>query len=109
MAKRRPTRRKKPATTSRGREEQIVSAAYDLAEKQIEDGTASSQVITHFLKHGSSREGLEQERLRRENELLTEKVANMASARRVEELYADALDAMRRYSGREVQEDPNEI
>jgi hypothetical protein len=71
----------------------------DLAEQQMQDGTASSQVITHFLKLGSSRERLEQDKLRRENELLTSKVEAMASAKRVEELYAAALQAMRSYAG----------
>jgi hypothetical protein len=74
----------------------------DLAEKQIHEGTASSQVITHFLKLGSTRERLEQDRLRRENELLQAKVESMASAKRVEELYAAALDAMRSYAGQPI-------
>ena len=75
----------------------------NLAEKQIQEGTASSQVITHFLKLGSTRERLEQDRLRRENELLTAKVESMASAKRVEELYAAALDAMRTYAGQPIE------
>lgn len=97
-AKRKPQRRQ--ATTDEGRESQIVAIALDLAEKQLIDGTASSQVITHFLKLGSTREQLEQERLRRENELLTTKVETLASAKRVEELYEEALKAMQIYSGR---------
>jgi hypothetical protein len=66
------------------------------------DGTASSQVITHYLKLGSTREKLEQERLIRENALLTAKVESMESAQKVEELYAEALNAMRSYAGQEV-------
>jgi hypothetical protein len=100
MVKKRPNRR--PAITEVNRENQLVSLAIDLAEKQLEEGTASSQVITHYLKLGSTREKLEQERLSRENELLNSKVELMASAKRVEELYAAALDAMRSYAGREV-------
>lgn len=99
MPKRRPKRR--PATTVEGREGQLVSLAIDLAEKQLMDGTASSQTITHFLKLGSTRERLEQDRLKRENQLLTTKVEALQSAKRVEELYADALQAMRRYSGQD--------
>lgn len=95
-------RRLKPATTPVGREQQLVSLASDLAEKQILEGTASSQIITHFLKLGSTREQLEQERLRHENLLLEEKIASMASGRHVEELYKQALDAMRSYSGQDV-------
>jgi hypothetical protein len=73
--------------------------AYDLAERQIADGTASAQVITGFLRLGSSRERLEQERLRRENILLGAKAEALESAARMEELYAAAISAMREYSG----------
>ena len=106
MPKRQPRRR--PATTDEGRENQLISAAVDLAEKQLADGTASSQVITHLLKLGSTRERLEQERLRRENQLLESKVEMMASARRVEELYEAALNSMRLYSGRTTEEELEE-
>lgn len=88
-----------PATTPEGRENQLISRAVDLAEKQLTDGTASAQVITHYLKLGSSREKLEQERLARENELLQVKAEAIASAKRVEELYTNALNAMREYAG----------
>lgn len=96
---RRPRRR--PATTEEGRENQLVSLAVDLVEKQLIDGTASSQVITHYLKLGSTRERLEQERLTRENQLLVSKVDAMESGKKVEELYEEALNAMRTYAGHE--------
>lgn len=102
MAAKKPRRR--PALTEEGRENQLVSLAIDLAEKQLAEGTASSQVITHYLKLGSTRERLEQERLKRENELLHSKVEMMASAKRVEDLYASALEAMRTYAGQPPQE-----
>jgi hypothetical protein len=92
-------RRRKPATTPEGRENQLISSAVDLAEKQMQEGTASAQVITHYLKLGSSREKLEQERLANENALLVAKREAMASAARVEELYGAAIDAMRKYAG----------
>jgi len=95
------TPRRPPATTPEGRENQMVAMAVDLAEKQLRDGTATSQVLTHFLKLGSTREKLEQERLSQENDLLRAKIDAMASAKRVEELYASALDAMRSYAGQE--------
>jgi hypothetical protein len=101
-AKRKPRRR--PALTEEGRENQLVSLAIDLAEQQLAAGTASSQVITHYLKLGSTREKLEQERLHRENQLLDSKVEMMASAKRVEELYAEALNAMRNYAGQHEEE-----
>lgn len=92
----------RPATTLEGRENQLVSLAVDLAEKQLVEGTASAQVISHYLKLGSTRELLEQDRLQNENELLRAKVQNMASAKRVEELYEAALHAMKTYAGQEI-------
>lgn len=88
-----------PATTPEGRENQLISKAVDLAETQLENGTASAQVISHYLKLGSSREKLEQERLTEDVALMQAKREAMASAQRVEELYSAAIDAMRRYAG----------
>jgi hypothetical protein len=99
------TRKIRPATTIEGRENQLISLAADLAEKQLQDGSASAAVITHFLKLASTREQLEQERLKRENLLLSAKVDAMASARRIEELYETALNAMRQYAGRDLDVD----
>lgn len=96
-----PKTRRRPATTPDSRENQLIAKAVDLAEKQIEDGTVSSQVLTHYLKLGSSRERLEQERLRNENVLLKTKAEAMASAKKVEELYGQALNAMRSYAGQD--------
>jgi hypothetical protein len=78
---------------------QITSMAMDLAEEQILSGRASAQVITHFLKLGTAREKLEQERLRQENLLMEAKIKNLESQEDVKVLYADALKAMRSYSG----------
>jgi len=94
-------RRGRPASTPEGREQQLVSLAVDLAESQMRDGSASAQVVTHYLKLGSTRERLEQDRLRKENELLSAKVESMSSAKRVEELYEEALNAMRTYAGQD--------
>jgi hypothetical protein len=94
-----PPRRRRPATTVEGRENQMISLAVELAEKQLRDGTASAQVINHYLRLGTTRERLEQEKLSRENELLRSRTEAMESAKRVEELYGAALDAMRSYAG----------
>jgi hypothetical protein len=101
-----PSRR--PATTPVDRENQLVAAAIDLAEKQIQEGTASAQVITHYLKLGSSRERLEQERLANEVKLMEAKREAMASAKRVEEMYGEALKAMRSYAGQEPLQMPED-
>ena len=85
--------------TVEGRENEVISLAMDLAEKQIREGTASSQVITHFLKLGSTRERLEKERLMKENELLRAKADRIQSEASSEEVYREAINAFRRYSG----------
>lgn len=89
--------RRPPATTPEARENQMISLAVDLAEKQLAAGTASAQVITHYLKLGTTREALEKEKLSRENELLKARSEALASSQRVEELYLNALNAMRTY------------
>lgn len=101
MGARRETAKKhRPATTSEGRENQLISLAMDLVEKKLRAGTASAQEVVHFLKLATTREALEQERLKRENLLLSAKVDSIASSKRIEELYETALNAMREYAGR---------
>lgn len=93
------SRNSRPALTPEARENQLISLAVNLAEKQLQEGTASSQVITHYLKLGSTRERLERERLEEENKLLKAKTEAIQSSKRVEELYINALNAMKNYSG----------
>lgn len=93
------TKRRRPASTPEAREKQLINLATELAEQQLLDGTASSQVITHYLKLGSTRETLEREKIKQENELLKAKVDAIEATKRSEELYQKALDAMRTYSG----------
>jgi hypothetical protein len=100
--------RRPPATTLEARENQLIAQAVDLAEKQISEGTASAAVLTHFLKLGTTREKLEQERLRRENLLLETKAKTMESGQRSEEMYAEALKAMRQYAGQDVEDEDDE-
>ena len=94
-----PIKVSRPALTPEARENQLISLAMDLAEQQLRDGTASSQVITHYLKLGSTKDKLEQQIMAEQKEYLEAKTQAMQSAKRVEELYSEALDAMRRYSG----------
>ena len=100
--------RRPPATTPEARENQLIAAAVDLAEKQINEGVASAQVITHYLKLGSSRERLEQEKIAVETELTKAKTENMASIERIEELYSAAIGAMRSYAGQEPLEEDDD-
>jgi hypothetical protein len=94
-----PSRVMRPASTPEARENQLVSLAVGLAERQLLDGTASSQVITHYLKLGSTKEKLDYELKKKQMDLLQAKTESLQSAQRVEELYKNALEAMRGYSG----------
>ena len=89
----------RPALTPEARENQMIFLATELAEQQLRDGTASSQVITHFLKLGSSKEKLEHEILKEQKKLITAKTESLESSKHIEELYANAITAMREYGG----------
>lgn len=95
----------RPATTPEARENQLIALAVDLAEKQLLEGTASSQVITHYLKLGSTKERIEREILEKQKELIQAKTENLQSAKKIEELYTNALNAMKNYSGQQTEED----
>ena len=95
----------RPALTPEAEENQMVYLATNLAKQQLIDGTASSQVITHFLKLGSTREKLEREKLEEENKLLRAKTEAMESSKEIKALYEEALKAMRTYNG---QGDPDD-
>ena len=95
----------RPALTPEARENQMISLAVDLAERQLQEGTASSQVITHYLKLGSMRERLEREKLEEENKLLKARTEQIQSMKRVEELYEEAIKAMRNYGGQGEQDE----
>jgi hypothetical protein len=92
------SRKLRPALSPEARENQLISLAVDLAEKQLQEGTASSQVITHYLKLGSTKEKIEKEILEKQKELIEAKTQSLQSAQRIEELYTNALNAMRNYS-----------
>ena len=95
-----PANRTRPFMTPEGQENHLISLANNLVEQRLRDGTASSQEVTHFLKLGSTMAIYEREKLENENKLLRAKTQALESQKRVEELYTDALSAMRRYAGR---------
>ncbi len=98
-------RRKPPATSPEARENQLISLAVDLAEKQLSEGTASAQVITHYLKLGTTKEKLEKEKMVIETEMLRAKTEAIQSQKKIEELYDQAINAMRSYSGMDYRDD----
>lgn len=89
---------KRRARTPEARENQLISMAYDLAEQQFLEGTASAMVTTHFLKMGSQREKLERERLRSENDHLRAKIDSLENMKEISHLYAEAMNAYKSYS-----------
>lgn len=89
----------RPALTPESRENQLISLAVDLVERRLREGTASSQETTHFLKLASTKARLEKQILEKQAELITAKTESLQSQKKVEELYAKAIDAMRNYSG----------
>lgn len=93
-------RRHRPATTPEARENQLISLAVDLAEEQLRNKTASSQVITHFLKLATSRAELEKERLVQENKLLQAKTEAIQSGKQSEAFYQEVIDALMLYNGK---------
>lgn len=97
--------RGRPALSPEARENQMIALAIDLAEQQLIDGTASSQVITHFLKLGTTRAELEKEKLKQENKLLEAKTKQAENSEEIKSLYENAIKAFRNYNG---QGDPDE-
>lgn len=98
----------KKATTLEERENQLIFLATNLAEQQLRDGTASSQVITHYLKLGSTKERIEKEILERQKDLIEAKTESLQSQKNIESLYSEAIKAMRIYSGMADDEEEDE-
>lgn len=98
-------KRSKPALTPEGRENQCIALAYSLAEKRLREGTATSQEVVHFLRLGSQNSRYEQDILKAKKEMMEAKTEQIQSQKRVEELYANALSAMRSYGMHSDEED----
>lgn len=98
-----------PALTPEAQENRMISLATRLAEQKMLDGTASSQLIVHYLKLGSSKERLEQEIMEKQKELISAKTDALHTAKRIEELYDSAIKAMRVYSGQDDSEDEADV
>lgn len=88
-----------PAMNPEARENQLISLAVDLAEKQLREGTASSQVITHYLKLATTREKMEKDILEKQLALIEAKTENLKATKNMEDLFVKAMDAMREYRG----------
>lgn len=89
------------AITVEGREQKLINLSMNIAEERLRDGTASSQIITHFLKLGTVQHQLELEQTKKENLLLEAKIKALESSERTERLFSEAIDAMKSYKGSE--------
>lgn len=85
--------------TPKARENQLINLAVDLAERQLRDGSATAQVITHFLKLATTKEQLENDKLRADLDLATAKIKQIESQQEIKEMYGKALAAMKSYQG----------
>lgn len=102
-------KKRPPAATPEARENELIALAYDLVEKRLIEGTATSQETTHFLKMGSPTMRLEKERMEKQNKLLAAKTEALESAKRTEELFTKAIDALRQYNGQsKIEKDSDE-
>lgn len=98
-------RKVRRARTPSAREDQLIALAMDQAEKDLREGKASPSVVCHFLKMGSTKEKLEKEILAEQKDLIKAKTENLKAAQRMEELYTEAIKAMREYNGHEDNDD----
>jgi len=103
------TQRSAPAMTQEAKESQLIALAYDLAEERMRSGVATSQEIVHFLKLGSTKDKIEREILERQKELVSAKTEALQSQKRIEELLANAVNAMKVYSGNGQDGDNEEL
>ena len=87
-----------PALSEEAKECRLIALATNLAEKQLEEGTASSQVITHYLKLATTRERIEKEILERQKELIEAKTDSLRANQQLAELFSEAINAMKEYS-----------
>lgn len=94
-----------PASSPRARENQIVNLAYDEAEKRIRDGSATSQLLTFFLKLGTMREQMELEKMRSDLRLADAKIKQIEEQKDIKELYQKAIEAQKRYRGESFYEE----
>lgn len=96
-----PKPRRRPPLTPEAEENQMINLAYNLARKQLEEGTASSQVITHFLKLAAEKERsqIENEILMKQRDLVVAKTEDLKSRKQSEEFYERVISALKAYNG----------
>lgn len=101
--------RMRPALSQEAREQQLAALAMDLLEERLRNGEATSQEIVYCLKAASQKEKLEKDILEKQKDLIGAKTESLQSTKRIESLYAEAMNAMRKYSGAEVIDDDSDL
>lgn len=108
MTERKTKRSRPPALTPEAAERRCIESAYNLAQRQLDEGSASPSVVVHFLKMGTARAQLEQEKLRKETELLQTKKVAIEETQHMEQMFSEAIAAMKRYQGYSEEEEDDE-
>lgn len=90
-------RKRAPALDPDAREAQLINLAMNRAEEQLQAGTASSQVITHFLRLATEKTKLERDKIAAEVALANAKVDAIRAQQTSEQMYQEALEAFRSY------------
>lgn len=89
----------RPGLTPEAEENQCIAMAYNLVKQRLADGSASSQETTHFLKMGSIKARLENERLIEENKLLRARTEQIEHEQDKGEFYLEVIKALKSYQG----------
>lgn len=103
------TKKRVPFKTKEAREQHLENLAFNLAEEKLLNGTASSQIICHFLSLSSQKAELEREKLKADTKLQMAKVSSIESQKEINELYENAIKAMRVYQGIEETGDYDDV
>lgn len=94
-------RKTPPPATPEAKEQELISLAVAQAEEQLRNKTAPTQVVVHYLKLASSKDKLEREMLSKKTELVSAQTESIKAQKRMDELYENALNAMKLYNGQE--------
>lgn len=81
------------------RERENMFLATELAAKQLRDGTAKAQVVTHYLRMSSPREDIERRMMEAKIALLEGQLAACQNDMATQALIIEALESLREYRG----------
>lgn len=88
-----------PDLSSSAIEKRLIAKAYAEAERRIDNGTATSEMICLFLKAGSNKHYIDEQKTQAELDYTRAKVDLVRSQIKTEEMIVAAMDAMKMYQG----------